>query len=154
MNLRPLKQTFRILLKQKRIALINIFGLAVGFAACILILLWVQDELGYDKFHEKADRIYLVGLDAKLGSQEFKGASSPPPMAYAIMEGFTGIENATRLYKTPDRVIKYENRIFTEEDFYYTDSTFFDIFSFTMLQGNERKIFWREGCTGRSNTHR
>ena len=136
MNLKPLKQTFRILLKQKRITLINIFGLAVGFAACILILLWVQDELGYDKFHEKADRIYLVGLDAKLGTQEFKGASSPPPMAYAIMEGFTGIENATRLYKTPDRVIKYENRIFTEEDFYYTDSTFFDIFSFTMLQGD------------------
>ena len=133
-----LQIALRIMIRQKGYSFINIFGLALGLAACVFILLWVQDELSYDKFHEKADRIYLVGLDIKLGTQEGKGASSPSPMAYALMEEFTGIEKAARLYKTPGRVIKYENRIFTEESFYFTDSTFFDIFSFTLLQGNPK----------------
>jgi len=126
----------RILIRQKAYSLINIFGLALGLAACILILLWVQDELSFDRFHEKADRIYLVGLDAKLGTQDIKGASSAPPLARAVREEFTGIENAARLYKTDDKLVKYGDRIFTEDYFYYTDSTFFDIFSFTLLQGN------------------
>ncbi|MDF1576286.1 MAG: ABC transporter permease [Bacteroidales bacterium] len=131
-----LQIAFHIMIRQKGYSLINIFGLAVGLASCIFILLWIQDELSFDKFHEKADRICLVGLDAKLGNQEFKGGASPPPMADALREGFTGIESAARLYKTPDRLVKYENRIFTEDNFYYTDSTFFHIFSFPLLQGD------------------
>lgn len=131
-----LQLTLRILIRQKSFSLINIFGLAMGLAACIFILLWVQDELAYDRFHEKTDRVYLIGLDAKLGTQELNQGSSPPPMAHAMMEEFTGIENVARLYKVPDRLIKYETRIFCEDDFYYTDSTFFNIFSFTLLQGD------------------
>lgn len=126
----------RILVRQKAYSLINIFGLALGLAACIFILLWVQDELDYDRFHEKADRIYLVGLDAKLGTQDIRGATSAPPLASALRQEFTGIENAARLYKTNDKLVKNGDRIFTENNFYYTDSTFFDIFSFTLVQGN------------------
>ncbi len=126
----------RLLIRQKAYSLINIFGLALGLAACIFILLWVQDELVYDRFHEKADRIYLVGLDAKLGTQDIRGASSAPPLAQALRQEFTGVENATRLYKTNDKLVKYEDQVFTEDNFYYTDSTFFSIFSFTLLQGN------------------
>jgi len=126
----------RILIRQKAYSLINIFGLALGLSACIFILLWVQDELAFDQFHEKADRIYLVGLDARLGTQDIKGATTAPPLAQALRQEFTGIENAARLYKTNDKLVKYEDRIFTEDNFYYTDSTFFDIFSFNLLQGS------------------
>jgi len=128
----------RIFFRQKGYSFINVFGLAVGLAACIFILLWVQDELSYDKFHTHAERIYLVGLDARLGNQEFKAGATPPPMAYALMDEFTGIDKATRFYNTPRRVIKYGDKIFTEREFYYADSTFFDIFSFDMLHGDRQ----------------
>ena len=131
-----LQIAIRILIRQKAYSLINIFGLALGLASCIFILLWVQDELAYDHFHEKADRIFLIGLDAKLGAQEFKGASSPPPMARALHQEFTGIEQVARMEKTPDRLVKYRDKIFTEDEFYYTDSSFFDIFSFKLLRGD------------------
>ena len=76
------KIALRALLKQKAFSFINIIGLAIGLSASLFILLWVQDELSFDKFHENADRIYVVGLDARLGTQEFKASSSAAPLAF------------------------------------------------------------------------
>ena len=92
-----LKIAIRSFLKQRGYSFINITGLAIGLTACLFILLWVQDELTYDKFHEKADRIYIVGLDIKLGNQDLKVGATPLPMAFALTEEFDGIEQATRL---------------------------------------------------------
>ncbi len=131
-NLRIAIRTF---LKQKGYSLINIAGLAIGLAACLFILLWVIDELSYDRFHSKIDRIYLVGLDAKLGTQEFTGAASPPTMAEALMGEVTGVEKASR-FRGSSRTVKYGEHVFTEDHFCYVDSVFFDIFDFEFLQGN------------------
>ena len=73
-----LKIALRSFLKQRGYSFINITGLAIGLTACLFILLWVQDELTYDKFHEKVDRIYIVGLDIKLGNQDLKVGATPP----------------------------------------------------------------------------
>jgi putative ABC transport system permease protein len=131
-----IKIAIRSFLKQKGYSFINLTGLAIGLAACMFILLWVQDELSYDKFHEKADRIYIIGLDAKLGNQDVKVGSTPPPMAFAITEEFEGVRQATRYDGNGQTIVKYEDKIFNEEDFFFADSTFFKIFTFPMVAGD------------------
>ena len=79
-----LKITFRNFLKHKGYSFINVFGLAVGIACCLLILLFVVDELSYDKYHEKADRIYRAGLFGFIGGNEFNGVVTASPMARMI----------------------------------------------------------------------
>lgn len=131
-----LKIAIRTFLKQKGYSFINVTGLAIGLTACLFILLWVQDELSYDRFHEKADRIYIVGLDIKLGNQDLKAGSTPPPMVFALMEEFEGIEQATRFEGAGQTIVKYEDNIFTEEQCYFVDSTFFEIFTFPFVAGD------------------
>jgi len=131
-----LKIAIRTFLKQKGYSFINVTGLAIGLAACLFILLWVQDELSYDRFHEKADRIYIVGLDIKLGNQDLKAGSTPPPMVFALMEEFEGIEQAARFEGAGQTIVQYEDNIFTEEQCYFVDSTFFEIFTFPFIAGD------------------
>lgn len=130
-----LKIALRAFLKQKGYSFINVTGLAIGLTACLLILLWVQDELTYDKFHEKADRIYIVGLDIKLGATDMKAAATPPPMMFALTEEFTGIEQSSR-YQGGQAIVKYEDKIFSEDRFAFVDSTFFEIFTFPFITGD------------------
>ena len=131
-----LKIALRSFLKQRGYSFINITGLAIGLTACLFILLWVQDELTYDKFHEKVDRIYIVGLDIKLGNQDLKVGATPLPMAFVLTEEFEGIEQATRLDGSRQTIVKYEEKIFTEERFVFVDSTFFEIFTFPFITGD------------------
>ena len=76
-----LKVAFRTLRKHKGYTFINIVGLAVGLACCLMIALFVRDELSYDRFHDDADRIYRVTIDAAIAEQEIRGPLSPAPMA-------------------------------------------------------------------------
>lgn len=131
-----LKIAIRTFFKQKGYSFINITGLAIGLTACLFILLWVQDELSYDKFHEKASRIYIVGLDIKLGNQDLKAGATPPPMVFALMEEFEGIEQASRYRGVGETVVKYEDKVFMEDRFVFVDSTFFEIFTFPFLAGD------------------
>ena len=82
------KIAVRNLLKYKSFSFINITGLAVGIASCVLILLFVQDELSYDQYHEKSDRIYRAHTIGRLGSNEFNMAVSPAPLAFTLVEEF------------------------------------------------------------------
>ena len=131
-----LKIALRAFLKQKGYSFINVTGLAIGLTACMFILLWVQDELTYDKFHEKFDRIYIVGLDIKLGNQDLKAGSTPSPMVFALTEEFEGIEQAARYEGAGQTIVKYEEKVFTEERFAFVDSTFFEIFTFPFVSGD------------------
>jgi len=130
------KIALRALLKQKAFSFINIIGLAIGLSASLFILLWVQDELSFDKFNENADRLYVVGLDARLGTQEFKGPESPPPLAFTMVDEFEGVEQATRIRNSPQVIVKYKDRFFSEENLIYVDSTFFEMFSFPFIAGD------------------
>jgi len=126
----------RAILKQKWFTLINISGLAIGLAASLLITLWVQDELSYDKEYLNSDRIFLVGLDAKLGNQEFKAPSTPIPLAFTMVDEFDQVEQATRYIQRSQTIVKYEETIFSEDRFFYADSTFFDVFDFPFIYGD------------------
>ncbi len=129
------KIAFRKLHNQKAYSLINIAGLAVGLAACLLILLWVKDELSYDRFHEKADRIYLLALSEEIGGASSDLAVTPFAAAPAFAAEIPEVETCVRLLEgSPMAVVEGEK--FELKDVYFTDPGFFDIFTHAFLEGN------------------
>lgn len=130
---------FRNIGKHKFYSAINIFGMAAGITACLLIILWVSEELSYDKFHEKADRIYQIGLTGKIGDQQIRTATTCSPMAATLVAEFPEVEAATRVapyYSDPS--VKFDDKSFSEKDVIYADSNFFDVFSFRLLEGDKK----------------
>src|SRR5580704_13829531 len=92
-----LKVALRNILKHKFFSAINILGMTVGITACLLIILYIKDELSYDRFHANADRIYLVGLHGKIGGQDIRAASTCPPLSFAMVHEIPEVEEATRI---------------------------------------------------------
>ena len=131
-----LKIAIRNFFKHKGFSFINIFGLAVGIACCILILLFVWDEISYDKFHQKAENIYRSGIFGVLNGNEFKGAVSCSPMAKTLVEEYPEVTASTRIRNFGFPVFRYEDKVFSEEKVYWVDPTFFDVFTAKFIQGN------------------
>ena len=129
---------FRNLIKYKYYSLINILGLSIGIAGCLLMLLYVIDELSYDRFHEKADRIYRLNLDGVWGGEETRGSTSPPPLAKLMVDEFPEVQTAARIFRPGDVVVRHQNTFFTESGLLAVDPDFFNIFSFEMLEGDPK----------------
>jgi putative ABC transport system permease protein len=133
------KVAIRNILKYKFFSAINILGMTIGIAACLLLILYVTDELSYDRFHEKADHLYQLGLHGKIGNQEVHTTSTCPPLAEALVEEVPGVAEATRIanyWGAP--VVKYGDKAITEQKIYYADSNFFSVFSFKLIEGEPR----------------
>jgi putative ABC transport system permease protein len=130
-----LKIAFRNIFRNKGISLINIAGLAIGITCGVLILLWVQDELSYDQFHENSDNIYRVNKKYEMGAEISYNRSTPFPLADAAKSGFAQIKDATKIFRR-QILVKYNDIIFTENRVGFTDPSFFEIFSFHFVQGN------------------
>lgn len=137
-----LKIALRNLLKQKMYGLINILGLSIGLASCVLIMLFVLEHLSYDTFHENSDRIYRVNYKAKLTPNEdpFYIGATPPPVARTLMNEFPEIEMATRIYPGGS-LIRYQDKAFEETNILAVDSNFFQMFSFALKEGNPDEVF-------------
>jgi putative ABC transport system permease protein len=134
------KVAFRNIKRQKFYSFTNIFGLSVGMASTILILLYVADELSYDKFHKDSDLIYRVGIFGRLAGQDFNGATSPAPMASTLVDEIPQINAAVRLNIWTKVITRYEELAFTEEKLLLADSNFFSFFSFKLIQGNKDEV--------------
>ncbi len=133
-----LKIAIRAILRNKFFSLLNICGLAVGLAGALLMLMYVVDELQFDRFHDKADRIYRMNLSGNWGGDEARGSGSPPPLAQAMLEEFPEVEVVTRIYAPGDLVVRYGETAFTESQILGADSTFFEVFTFPLLEGDEQ----------------
>jgi len=133
-----LKIALRTLLKNKAFGFINITGLAIGISTCILITLYVLDELSYDGFHEKAERIYRVTEMLHLPNEDRPQAVTSPPMAPWLQANFAEIQKTVRLGGS-SRLITYKDVKLYDTEILYTDSSFFDIFTFPMVAGNPQK---------------
>jgi putative ABC transport system permease protein len=132
-----LKIAARNLLKHKAYSLINVLGLAIGMACCILILLYVRHELSYDRHHENAERIYRVAADVKFGGNDYQIAVSPSPMAEALARDFPEVVNAARFRNYGTFLIKKEGaQNFKEERVVYADNAIFEIFTIPLLAGD------------------
>ncbi len=134
----------RNLLKHKGYTFINIIGLAIGLSSALLILLYVQDELSYDKFHEKSDQIYRVYLNGKIAGDEMIVGVSCPPLGSTMVKDYPEVLSSTRLYTFGgDPVVKSGEKSQVVKNFYYADSTFFDIFSVNFLRGEPKSALNR-----------
>ena len=134
-----IKLSWRNLTKNRSHALINLLGLAIGIACCLLIMLWVTDELSFDKWNEKADRIYRVAPEVKFGGTHKQFAVSPPTLAGALRNDFPEVETAVRFRQYGSSMVKRNNQSFNESNIIYCDSTIFDVFSLQMIKGNPKE---------------
>jgi putative ABC transport system permease protein len=135
----------RILVRHKGYSVINIAGLSVGISCFLLALLLVLDELSYDRFHQHADRIFRVHVDAQVGDKEYHTARSSAPLAPALIAALPDVEAAARIRVVGDRSIRYGEKAFTEYRFYMVDSTIFKVFTFKAVEGDRESFLTRPG---------
>lgn len=128
------KVSFRKMRRQKWYSLITVTGLAAGMACSILILLWVRNELSYDRFHADAENIYRVIMDDHLSDAVSVHPWLPFPLGPALKNEFPEIAAVSR-WRPDDMVVRYKDEAHTETRFLTVDPAFFEIFSFPFVQG-------------------
>jgi putative ABC transport system permease protein len=131
-----IKTALRNISRQKGYVFINILGLAIGIASSMLIAIYIFSELSYDQHHEKKDRIYRAYLDGKINNQEMKGSWTCAPLAFTAKQKYPEIEEAVRVDPWSETVIRHEERTFVEDAFVMADSTFFNVFTAPLIEGN------------------
>jgi len=132
-----IKTAFRSLMKNKGFTFINVFGLALGLATCLLIVFYVFDELSYDRYNVKADRVYRLNYDIKFGGVQNPYAITPAPAAAALKADFPEIEQVTRFRNRGGNKVKKGNQNIQEERMVYADNSIFDVFTLPVVSGNE-----------------
>lgn len=132
------KIAIRSFIRRRSFTWINIIGLAIGMAASILIAMWVYDEVTYDTYHEHSDQVYRLERDIFFQGRQVVVPVTGAPYAYAMKEEIPGIEKVCRIYPMT-LSLKDDREVFHTEEIFYTDSTFFDLFSFTLKQGNVKE---------------
>lgn len=125
-------------MRNKIFMFLNTMGLAIGMAGFILIMLWVKDEVSYDKYNENASRIVRIKIDYSLMGKDDNAVVCPAPMAAALKADFPEVENAVRFRDYGSSTIKYEDKSFKENRIIYADSTVFDIFTIPLIKGNSK----------------
>jgi putative ABC transport system permease protein len=133
-----IKTAFRSLLKNKGFTFINVLGLALGLTTCLLIVFYVFDELSYDRYNTKADRIYRVNTDLKAGSNETSFAITAPPVADALLKEFPEVESAMRIGAAANIRFKKDNGVIDEKNSFYCDAALFNIFTLPLIQGDAK----------------
>jgi len=133
-----MKTAFRNIRRHKGYAFINIAGLAVGMACCILIMLFVFDELSYDKFHENHNRIYRVTRKwfNEDGVVNLHLGHVAPPVAPLLENDFPEIENAVRILRQGRLLVGRDSEFFEEPRFFFAERDVFEVFSFSFAAGN------------------
>ena len=138
-----LKIALRNLWKNKGFSAINIFGLAVGLASCLLITLYVTDELSYDRYNKKADRIYRINSDLRFGGADLHMTETSDMMGELLKKDYPQVEEYTRIYNNEgDKLIKKGDEFIDEPRIAYVDSTFFDVFTLPAIEGNPNKALF------------
>jgi putative ABC transport system permease protein len=131
-----IKTAFRTLTKNKGFTAINVLGLALGLATCLLIVFYVFDELGYDRYNVNANRIYRVDEAIRFGGTTNSFAVAPPPLAESMKTDFPEIEQVTRFRTRGGNQVKKGNLNIQENNMVYADSTLFKVFTLPMISGD------------------
>jgi len=131
-----IKTAFRSLLKNKGFTFINILGLALGLATCLLIVFYVVDELSYDRYNTKYDRIYRINTDLKYGETVSSFALAAPPVGDALVCNFPEVLKTARLSVAMNIRFKKGNENLVEDKVLYCDKSILEIFTMPMLAGD------------------
>jgi putative ABC transport system permease protein len=127
---------WRGILKNPKISIINVAGLAIGMACAIILFLYVRSEFRYDTFYKNADRIYRVYTHLNLNGAESNSAKSSPPVADILRKDFPQVEAATLIGYESSYNVRYDQKLFREHRIYTADSCYFKVFSHPLLNGN------------------
>lgn len=127
---------FRLLRRDKLHSIINTIGLSIGIACCIIIMMYLQNELSYDQYHEKADRIYRLGIKITMGDQSESYAQSSWSIGKRLKDEYPEIENYVRIEPFNDVLFKYKDKLFYEDEMALADPSIFEIFSFKFIHGD------------------
>ncbi|MDP9230174.1 MAG: ABC transporter permease, partial [Bacteroidota bacterium] len=135
------KIAWRNMMRNKTSSFINVAGLSIGISCVLLIVMFIQNELSYDKFHKDANRIFQVTLNGTRNGEEFWAGNTPPPVGAALVNNFPEIESYTRMYNASDEVVRSEENkqaenYFTERNVHGVDSNFLQLFNYKLLEGN------------------
>ncbi|MBP7800304.1 MAG: ABC transporter permease [Saprospiraceae bacterium] len=135
------KIALRNLWKFKGFSLINIFGLSMGLACFVLIAMYVADELSYDRYNEKVDRIFRINSDIRFGGTDLNMAVSADPMGAVLKKDYPQVEEYARLYSSSgSRLIKKGDEYINEDRITYADSTFLKVFTMPVLAGDSKNF--------------
>lgn len=130
------KTAWRNLAKHKIFSFINIAGLSIGIAVSFIILMYVQDELSYDRFNKQADDIVRVIFQANINGGKINESVTMPPVAQTMKKDFPEVQDATRLRNYGASKIYYNGKTFEQEAFAFVDPNFFSVFTLPFLKGN------------------
>ncbi|MEJ0054541.1 MAG: ABC transporter permease [Bacteroidota bacterium] len=128
----------RNLRKHSFYTFINVMGLAVSIASCLLIVLYITNELNFDNHHLAADRIYRVDTEVKFGGNHLRMATSPGPLAETLKAEYPEVENAGRLWSMGSMLIKRTDQNIKENDVILADSSILNVFTIPFIQGNPK----------------
>ncbi len=131
-----LKTSLRSLKSKKGFSLLNIGGLALGLACFMLIGVYVVNELSYDRYNERYDRIHRMGLHIFMDGTESNFAAVSAPVGPALVEHFPEVSAQTRLFTGGFPVLRYDDKAFSEEHFFWADSTVFDVLTIPLIAGD------------------
>ena len=147
---------FRHILKNPGYSILNILGLSLGIASALFLIIYVSDEISYDRYHEKADRIYRVSSKITEPDDQFTWNVAQIPFGPQIAKDYPEVEAFVRFIPMNRTLFRYQDKEYNEEDFYYVDSTLFDIFTYKVLKGEVKsaliepdKIILTETAAGR-----
>jgi putative ABC transport system permease protein len=133
-----IKVAFRNFWRNRSFSAINILGLAIGIAVCFTILLFVQDELSYDRFNSNANRIFRVVFKADINGGKIFEANVMPPTAQTLKNDYPEVEEAARLREMGKPKVTFNNKTFKDGTFAFVDASFFNVFSLRFIKGNAK----------------
>jgi len=123
------------ILKHFGYSVLNILGLTLGISSALFLIIYVADEISYDHYHEKADRIYRVSTTIKEPDDKFTWIVAQIPFGPQVVHDYPEVQSFVRFIPMPRALYKFEDKEFNEENFFYVDSTLFDIFSYKVIKG-------------------
>jgi putative ABC transport system permease protein len=151
-----IKTTIRHIVKHPGYSFLNILGLTIGILSALFLVIYVSDEVSYDRYNEKADRIYRVSSKITEPDDQFTWNYAQIPFGPRAVQDYPEIQAFVRFIPMNRTLFKYEDKEYYEEDFYYVDSTLFDIFTYKVIKGEVKsaliepdKIILTETAAGR-----
>jgi len=139
-----LKIALRKMRRQKGYSFINIAGLALGMACCLLIVFFIHHELSFDRFHQDADHIFRITLDAVLGGNPINAPRSPAPMAPDLVAMYPEVRSAARIIQQWSSLpVRFADKEFIQTKIAFADPALFDVFTFPLLRGDAKTALAR-----------
>lgn len=132
------KTAIRNIFKDFGYSSLNILGLTIGIASALFLIIYIADELSYDRYHENADRIYRVASHITETDDEFTWIVAQIPFAPQVVQDYPEVEHSVRFIDAGRELFKFEDKEFYEEDFYFADSNVFEVFTYEFIKGDSK----------------